>query len=489
MTWFTLQAAVALVILGAHAALRWAPREASRIHRALLLALPLTLFGAQLHPFDVPYTPPAQVWAPLAGSSPTVTLAATPLPSPAAFALPAGVLLLASILPVLFALRALHRTLRGARPLRRLRGVEIWLAPSAPTPFAVWLGRPIVVLDPDTALDPALCSLAVRHELQHHRRHDPLYAWVVVALGLVSPLALLLRRPFAQAEELAVDAALVARGQPALPYARALAILALRPVPGLPALGMSAFLPRRISMLLTPSPRRPLLGPSVAATFLLLAAPLGWATDGLLLDHRPSDAAFGAAVAELDPAFVEADHGSVRTALDQLVATPNGRAWARRSLDNAEAVLPWVEAELVASGLPVALAGVPFVESGYRNRTESELPASIPANSRGAGYWMFIAPTARAYGLRVETGVDERLDLVAETDAAIALLQADFVRFGDWRLALAAYNQGESHVDRAIVRGGTRDAFALTEAGLLNDYAAQVYAAALVMAEPGLLGG
>lgn len=124
---------------------------------------------------------------------------------------------------------------------------------------------------------------------------------------------------------------------------------------------------------------------------------------------------------------------------------------------------------------------MPFVESGYRNRAESELPASVPQSSRGAGYWMFIAPTARAWGLTVDATLDERLDLQKETAAAIGLLSSDHARYGDWGLALAAYNQGERAVDRAIREGGSRDAFELAEAGLLNDYVAQVYAAAILM--------
>ena len=100
---------------------------------------------------------------------------------------------------------------------------------------------------------------------------------------------------------------------------------------------------------------------------------------------------------------------------------------------------------------------------------------------------MFIPQTARTYGLDVSTEVDERLDPVAETDAAMRLLSDLHARFGDWGLALAGYNQGARHVQGAIEAEGTEDVWALIEAGALNGYVAQVYAAMLVMEEPSLV--
>lgn len=147
----------------------------------------------------------------------------------------------------------------------------------------------------------------------------------------------------------------------------------------------------------------------------------------------------------------------------------------------------YVEAELRAAGLPLALAAVPFVESGYRNREASSLPASVPPGQRGAGYWEFIGSTARAYGLEVSASRDERLDLGRETAAALALLRRNRERYGDWALSLAAYNQGERAVDMAMAAGGSRDALVLAEAGHLNDYVAQVLAAAMLLDDPSLL--
>ncbi len=494
--WIPLQVAVLAIGGAARLLVRFVPSEAQTLQRALLLAAPLALAAGWM-PGERPFLPSAQVWAPASGEvAPRVSLGASPaLPVPPAAEAPVALaLMLAGTVPGLRALLALRRQLSGAHRLRRVRGVEVWLGPNVATPFAVWLGRPVVVLDPDTAFDPELSRLAIRHELQHHRHHDALLAWGLVLLGVASPFAAWLRAPFSEAEELAVDRALVARGVPARPYAAALARIALRaaPSPSLLTAGLPAFLPRRLRMLLAPpAARRPvtLAARATVALVLLGAAPLGWATDGLAQDHRVDPARFTSAAERLDDAgvFLGANDPAVAAALDQLVATPRGRAWAEQSLARAEAIRPAIEAALADAGLPPELSAVPFVESGYRNRAESELPASVPVASRGAGYWMFIQPTARAYGLSVDASVDERTDLGKETAAAVALFRADHDRYGDWALTLAAYNQGERAVDRAIEAGHSRDVFTLQEAGLLNDYVAQVYAAAIVIADASLL--
>jgi membrane-bound lytic murein transglycosylase D len=149
-----------------------------------------------------------------------------------------------------------------------------------------------------------------------------------------------------------------------------------------------------------------------------------------------------------------------------------------------------VDDVLAQAGLPPFLAAVPLVESGYSNwgapdgdEEQSRAPGTIP----GRGLWMFIAPTARQYGLRVDDTVDERLDPEKETAAAVALLSDMYDRYGDWGLALSAYNMGPRAVDAAIEAGGTRDPWELTARGLLNEYAAQVMAAALVLEAPELV--
>ena len=68
------------------------------------------------------------------------------------------------------------------------------------------------------------------------------------------------------------------------------------------------------------------------------------------------------------------------------------------------------------------------------------------------GLWQFIASTGRIYGLKINRWIDERRDPVLATKAAITYLKHLYGIFGDWELAMAAYNTGEGRVNRAITR-------------------------------------
>lgn len=105
-------------------------------------------------------------------------------------------------------------------------------------------------------------------------------------------------------------------------------------------------------------------------------------------------------------------------------------------------------------GLPMELALLPFVESGFEPQALS--------TAQAAGLWQFIPGTAQRYRLKLNEHYDARRDIVASTDAALDYLEFLNGIFKDWQLALAAYNWGEEAVLRAIQRNQTR--------GLPTDY-------------------
>jgi membrane-bound lytic murein transglycosylase D len=99
---------------------------------------------------------------------------------------------------------------------------------------------------------------------------------------------------------------------------------------------------------------------------------------------------------------------------------------------------------------------------------------------------MFIAPTARRFGLTVESGHDDRLDERVETGAALRMFAQLHRRFDDWLLALLSYNSGSPSIDAAIRKTGSRDAWQLAQEGYENDpdYLARVMAAVLIIKNP-----
>ena len=100
--------------------------------------------------------------------------------------------------------------------------------------------------------------------------------------------------------------------------------------------------------------------------------------------------------------------------------------------------------ELERRNMPSELALLPFVESAFNPQALSSAKAS--------GMWQFIPSTGKQFELKQNIFRDDRRDVLASTRAALDYLQKLNGMFGDWQLALAAYNWGEGSVQRAIAR-------------------------------------
>jgi membrane-bound lytic murein transglycosylase D len=116
--------------------------------------------------------------------------------------------------------------------------------------------------------------------------------------------------------------------------------------------------------------------------------------------------------------------------------------YVARMVDRSRRYLYHIVSEVDQRSLPLDIALLPMVESAFNPRALS--------TSRAAGIWQFIPSTGRHYGLEQNFWVDSRRDVIAATDRALDYLQKLFGDFGDWQLALAAYNWGEGNVARAL---------------------------------------
>lgn len=101
--------------------------------------------------------------------------------------------------------------------------------------------------------------------------------------------------------------------------------------------------------------------------------------------------------------------------------------------------------------LPIELKYLPIVESGLRPKAYSKMGA--------AGMWQFIYGTGKNYGLTVNSLIDDRNDVIKSTDAAARHLKDLYDIFGDWSLAISAYNCGPGNVTKAITRSGGKKTF------------------------------
>lgn len=113
-----------------------------------------------------------------------------------------------------------------------------------------------------------------------------------------------------------------------------------------------------------------------------------------------------------------------------------------RTSGRASLYLYHVVQELEKRGMPTELALLPVIESAFNPQALS--------NKDAAGIWQFMPGTGRDFSLQQNMFKDERRGVLASTDAALTYLQRLYTMFGDWQLALAAYNWGEGNVQKAI---------------------------------------
>lgn len=392
------------------------------------------------------------------------------------------------------------RIIADAHAIRRHGSAMILASERVAVPFSFWLpGRYFIVVPSALLLRSGDLRMAIRHEAQHHRQQDTKWVWLHQLLEAVffsNPAVHDLGRQLRELQEFACDEALGGQRSISAPdYCRCLLRVAeaaarqrhSRVHASMISGGAGMVLKRRVEALLA----RPThyVGWSIVcitgAAALALMATTALAFASTIHDRRVSaeEARRMAAVAQQKGSFPIVANDRVVRQLNRLLSTPDGRAYLHASLERMRGYEAFLSAQLSSHGMPLELLAVPLAEAGYRNLPQGHNPR------HGAGLWMFVAPTARHFGLRVDAQRDERLDVPAETGAAIRLFSSLHRQFDDWGLALLAYNAGGARVERAIRETGSRDVWTLIELGHENDpdYVPRVMAVMLILENPSVL--
>jgi len=394
----------------------------------------------------------------------------------------------------------LRRVLRSAVLARKFRSMKLLYCDGIASAFSCRMdGLHYVVLPQSYLQDLNHARIAIRHELQHIRHGDTEWAQAILFIKQclwLHPAAHRWATLLEEIQELACDEAMLCRARQSFQeYVHCLLwatdIGGGRSFIPVGTTGMAKAtsphqLTRRVRSMKDAKKRSRMNGKICgmlgAAICALMISTTTWAVQSVQ-DRRLSldDAkTLAAKVEQQSPDFAIEVNDHVLTQLNRLLATPEGRDHLQKSKLNMKQHQQLVDDAIAKFKLPKALAAVPLVESGYQN-----LPSS-PRKSVGAGIWMFIKPTAKAWGLRVDEQTDERLDVAKETEAAMKLLQSEYESFKSWPLALMAYNMGGAALRQAIERVGSRDPWLIIEAGHENDkgYLAKVMAAVIALSNP-----
>ena len=391
----------------------------------------------------------------------------------------------------------LHRIKERSYLIKNFRNVSILANDQITVPFSYWTPKQAAVVIPSSLMSKQEdYRMAVAHEIQHHRQLDTKWVygmWALKVLCILNPFAHLWDRWLSELQEFACDEALVDQNKvESRQYIRCLIEVAetalhQKYVPecatGLVFLVERNLLKRRIEKMMN-SPKTKVtrsISGSAGGMIAVLMVATAFASQAIVQDKRVSlaEAQKMAVRAKSETDFPVVVNDLVLKELNRYVGTPEGRDFMRKSLQRMETYRTSIKAKLTGYQVPMELIAVPIIESGYQNLKQK--PKML-----GAGIWQFIPNTARNYGLRVDHQVDERLNVDLLTDAAMRYLKGNQLRFNDWLLSLYAYNIGESKVQEAISKTGSRDVWTLIRAGYENDksYLARVMAAVLIMKNP-----
>ena len=166
------------------------------------------------------------------------------------------------------------------------------------------------------------------------------------------------------------------------------------------------------------------------------------------------DSVFDSRIKSLNTVIPVVYNDEVRKFID--LYTIRKRNQVERMLGLSKFYFPIFEKIIVSNDMPADLK--------YLSVIESALNPMAVSRSGAVGLWQFMYGTAKLYGLKVNSYIDERRDIVASTEAACDYLKNSYNTYGDWLLAIASYNCGPGNVNRAIaLSGGKMDFWSISK--------------------------
>ena len=180
-------------------------------------------------------------------------------------------------------------------------------------------------------------------------------------------------------------------------------------------------------------------------------------------------------------AIPDLDTDLVRRGEQWYVARPD---YVARMTERSSRYMFYIVEEIERRGMPTELALLPFIESAFN-------PQAI-SSAKASGMWQFMSATGKDYDLKQNVFRDDRRSVLDSTRAALDYLSRLHDQFGDWQLALAAYNWGEGSVQRAIARnqkaGKPTDYLSLRMPEETRYYVPKLQAVKNIVADPASFG-
>ncbi|MEP0714204.1 MAG: lytic transglycosylase domain-containing protein, partial [Algoriphagus sp.] len=131
--------------------------------------------------------------------------------------------------------------------------------------------------------------------------------------------------------------------------------------------------------------------------------------------------------------------------------TVRNRDYTKMVLARKELFFPMFDETMAKHEMPLEIKYLSIIESGLDPQIRSRVGAM--------GLWQFMPATGGMYGMKINSDVDDRMDPELSTDAAAKYLKSLYRMFGDWEVAMAAYNCGPGNVRKAIRRSGGKKTF------------------------------